>query len=232
WSGLLRTPWSNISGTHCHIAAERVVNFSGIPTDRANLDEDDKTNLKLLNICDPYVAEFLFGGKVIVVEGDTEYTAFNYIRSRFPEEYKNVHIIRARGKATIVSLVKILNHFGTNYAVLHDSDTPLTKAGDKKNPAWGNNPKILESVTSRPNGTKVRLLASLPNFEQAYFNAEVSKEKPYNAIITLAEDQDKFKIVQALLDALLDHDKEPPLNCIEWKNVDELEDKLKIALAL
>jgi hypothetical protein len=26
------TPWSNISGTHFHIAAERLVNFSGIPT--------------------------------------------------------------------------------------------------------------------------------------------------------------------------------------------------------
>ena len=26
------TPWSNISGTHCHIAPERLVNFSGIPT--------------------------------------------------------------------------------------------------------------------------------------------------------------------------------------------------------
>jgi hypothetical protein len=25
------TPWSNISGTHFHIAAERLVNFSGIP---------------------------------------------------------------------------------------------------------------------------------------------------------------------------------------------------------
>src|SRR5690606_32250223 len=49
--------------------------------EKAKLDDDDKINLKLLNICDPYVAEFLFGGKVIIVEGDTEYTAFNYIRS-------------------------------------------------------------------------------------------------------------------------------------------------------
>jgi hypothetical protein len=32
WSGLLRTPWSNISGTRCHIAPERLVNFSGIPS--------------------------------------------------------------------------------------------------------------------------------------------------------------------------------------------------------
>jgi putative ATP-dependent endonuclease of OLD family len=42
--------------------------------DKAKLDDRDKENLKLLNICDPYVAEFLFGGKVLIVEGDTEYT--------------------------------------------------------------------------------------------------------------------------------------------------------------
>lgn len=195
--------------------------------DRAKLDENDKINLKLLNICDPYVAEFLFGGKVIVVEGDTEYTAFNYIRSRFPDEYRDVHIIRARGKATIVSLVKILNHFGANYSVLHDSDTPLTKSGDKKNPAWGNNPNILESVQARPDGVKVRLLASLPNFEKAYFDMEVSKEKPYNAITVLGEDEAKFRTVKMLFDALLDHEKPVPLWCCEWNSIEELIVKLE-----
>ncbi|MBB5438005.1 putative ATP-dependent endonuclease of OLD family [Pedobacter sp. AK017] len=194
--------------------------------EKANLDDDDKINLKLLNICDPYVAEFLFGGKVIVVEGDTEYTAFNYIRSVYPEEYKNLHIIRARGKATIVSLVKILNHFGTSYSVLHDSDTPYTKA-ENKNPAWGNNPNILEAVAARPEGTKVRLLASLPNFEQAYFNMEVSKEKPYNAINTLKNDEEKFKVVKMLLDGLVDHAEPVPNNCLEWSTLDELQKKVE-----
>ncbi|MBG6234746.1 putative ATP-dependent endonuclease of OLD family [Pedobacter sp. CAN_A7] len=199
--------------------------------DKANLDDDDKTNLKLLNICDPYVAEFLFGGKVIIVEGDTEYTAFNYVRSRFPEEYKDLHIIRARGKATIVSLIKILNHFGSSYSVLHDSDMPMTKGGDKKNPAWGNNPNILESISAKPGDTKVRLLASLPNFEQAYFDMEVTKEKPYNAIITLSQDEGKFDVVRQLLDALLNHDKPVPKNCVEWKHIEELEIELNKALA-
>lgn len=191
--------------------------------DKAKLDEDDKTNLKLLNICDPYVAEFLFGGKVIIVEGDTEYTAFNYVRAKFPEKYKNVHIIRARGKATIVSLIKILNHFGSNYSVLHDSDQPLTKTGDKKNPAWGNNPNILDAISKRPGGTNVRLLASLPNFEQAYFDTEISKEKPYNALLTISSDPTKFKTVQKLLDALINHDDSLPEKCIEWSNIEDLE---------
>ncbi|WP_462174330.1 ATP-dependent nuclease [Pseudoalteromonas xiamenensis] len=31
--------------------------------ERAKLDDDDKKNLKLMNICDPYVHEFFFGGR-------------------------------------------------------------------------------------------------------------------------------------------------------------------------
>ncbi|MBN8707234.1 MAG: AAA family ATPase [Bacteroidetes bacterium] len=194
--------------------------------DTAQLDEDDKRNLKLLNLCDPYVAEFFFGGKVIVVEGDTEYTAFNYIKARNPASYKDIHIIRARGKATIVSLIKILNHFGSSYSILHDSDTPLTSSGAMANPAWGNNPNILAAVNSKPEGTRVRLLASLPNFEKAYFGEEITTEKPYNALKTLVAHHEKFTKVESLLQALIDHTAQTPANCAEWNTIGELQEKL------
>lgn len=48
--------------------------------EKAKLSEDDKENLKLLNVCDPYVHEFFFGGRIVVVEGDTEYTAFSQLK--------------------------------------------------------------------------------------------------------------------------------------------------------
>ncbi|NGY38996.1 AAA family ATPase [Flavobacterium sp. XN-5] len=190
---------------------------------KAKLDLDDMANLKLLNLCDPYVAEFFFGGKVIIVEGDTEYTAFNYIKNRKPELYKDVHIIRARGKATIVSLVKILNQFGANYSVLHDSDRVLAKDGIKKSPAWGNNPNILNSVAASPEGTKVRLLASLPNFEEAYFGEEIKLNKPYNALQTISTDAAKFDIVEKLLKSLINHEEAIPPNCSEWSTIEQLE---------
>ena len=193
----------------------------------AQLDDDDKRNLKLLNLCDPYVAEFFFGGKVIVVEGDTEYTAFNYIKASNPEAYKDIHIIRARGKATIVSLVKILNHFGSSYSVLHDSDTPLTANGAMVNPAWGNNPNILAAIAAKPAGTQTRLLASLPNFEQAYFGEVIATEKPYNALRTITEQQAKFAIVETLLQALINHNAVIPDNCAEWTDIDDLREKLE-----
>lgn len=201
--------------------------------DKVKLDDNDKRNLKLLNLCDPYVAEFFFGGKVIVVEGDTEYTAFNYIKKSKPEKYKDINLIRARGKATIVSLVKILNHFGSDYAVLHDCDMPriTTKKGkEMANPAWGNNPNILEAMNAKPVGKSTRLLASLPNFESAYFGEVAEEEKPYNALRTLEDNPEKFDIVEGLLNSLLDFASPPPINCTEWTSIEELEERLNASI--
>ncbi len=201
--------------------------------DKVNLDDDDKRNLKLLNLCDPYMAEFFFGGKVIVVEGDTEYMAFNYVKRKKPDLYNNINIIRARGKATIVSLIKVLNHFGSDYAVLHDCDKPriTTKKGrEMANPAWGNNPNILEAINSKPDGTSTRLLASLPNFEEAYFGDVADEEKPYNALKKLEENEGFFDTVETLLKALINFESAPPINCTEWNSIEELEERLQAVL--
>lgn len=82
-------------------------------------DDDDFKNLKILNYVDSYVNEFFFADKIIIVEGDTEYITFKH----FAEQAKqNIHIIRARGKGTIQTLMKILNQFDIKYYVLHDID--------------------------------------------------------------------------------------------------------------
>jgi len=197
----------------------------------AQLDDNDKERLKLLNMCDPYVAEFFFGGRSIVVEGDTEFTALKHVIGDNSADFKDVHIIRARGKATIVSLVKILNHFGSSYAVLHDSDKPIivTRKTKKKmaNPAWSTNATILDAVAAHPSGVEVRLLASLPNFETAFFGEGVEAEKPYNALLQLRKDAVAFKSAVELLRALIDHSASPPKNVIEWSSVEQLEEAVK-----
>lgn len=202
--------------------------------ERVNLDDNDRARLKLLNIYDPYVAEFFFGGRSIIVEGDTEYTAFKHVIATKPYEYKDVHIIRARGKATVISLIKILNHFGSSYAVLHDSDTPtiIKKGKLSKNPVWAHNEKILDAVKARPGSSKVRLLASVVNFEKAYFGEEVGSEKPYNAIMNLQQNLEAFAKIEQLLDALLDHSKQPPVGAIEWTSVPQLEEYVSALTAV
>lgn len=163
----------------------KVIGTTVFRPQKAKLDEDEKLELKLLNLCDPYFAEFLFGGYTILVEGDTEYTAFNFVRTLFEPEFADIHVVRARGKVILALLAKIINQFSGNYAVLHDSDSPTitrTRKGVTEtivNPAWTNNKRILDEVKKAKG--KVRVVAATKNFEYALFGEEADCEKPYNA---------------------------------------------------
>jgi putative ATP-dependent endonuclease of OLD family len=199
---------------------------------KAQLSEDDKRRLKMLNLCDPYLAEFFFGGHSIIVEGDTEYTALKYVADVSPSMFPDLHIIRARGKATIPSLAKILNHFGAKYAVLHDSDVPVitTRRTQRKikNPAWSTNEEIRKVVLDeRPPETKARLVASKKNFEYAYLGDDISEgEKPYNALIKLKENFDIHCEMFKLLRSLTNFEEPVPTGATEWNSLEDLEKSL------
>ncbi|ACF45929.1 ATP-dependent endonuclease of the OLD family-like protein [Prosthecochloris aestuarii DSM 271] len=188
---------------------------------RAKLSDDDKKNMKLLNICDPYVHEFFFGGKQVIVEGDTEYTAFSLLRSLHPEDYKDVQIIRARGKGVIPSVARVLLQFSKSFSILHDTDTELTATG-KANPAWGMNNSIKDILGWENAGEAVHLVACKTCFETAMFGEEVKTEKPYSALSRVRTDGDARKNVKQLLDSLLDPTLDPPSGCVRWKEIGEL----------
>lgn len=190
--------------------------------EKAMFDGTDKESLKLFNLCDPYVAEFFFGGRTIIVEGDTEYTAFKHAIAAAPKKYEGVHVVRARGKAKIVLLCKILNQFGSPYSVLHDSDRPTYVKNGKEsaNPAWTLNDSIRIEMAKCPGPT--RRVASVPNFEDAYLGEEIKTDKPYNVLSSLKADSAILKIVSELLNALLDFEKPLPPGAFLWETLDEL----------
>lgn len=194
---------------------------------RARLDDDDKVELKLLNLCDPYVAEFFFGGRTVLVEGDTEYTAFRYVASCEGHAYADVHIVRARGKACLVSLCKVLNQFDKGYAVLHDSDRPMVinkrTNTTRKNAAWAVNESINRITETRRKVGQVRLLASVPNFEEAFFGEQGSTDKPFSALAHLKTDDKAYSLIKQVLDALLDTAKPVPNGTVEWGALSDLE---------
>lgn len=208
--------------------------------DRVQLDENDKENLKLMNLFDSHISEAFFGGKVLIVEGDTEYTAFNYIRDREIKtgslQYKDINIIRARGKVTVASMMKVLNHFKTKYYVLHDTDQQRTKSrsldkkasvGGKKvykeieivNPAWTNNTKILDQMSEHS-----RVVASIGNFEAAYFSEIIDSDKPENSMNNIKNNAEHYNVVKQLLDGILGFDDTVlPSGSIAWSSMDEID---------
>ncbi|WP_025783380.1 AAA family ATPase [Sporosarcina sp. D27] len=91
------------------------------------LQQDEKTYLKMLVKMDDYMSKVFFARNVLIVEGDTEEVVFKETIARMPVGVKkeiqhNWQIVKARGKGTIISLVKYLKAMDIHPHVIHDAD--------------------------------------------------------------------------------------------------------------
>jgi len=89
---------------------------------------EEQDYIKLILKLDDYVARVFFAKSIIIVEGDTEDIVFKETIKRMQEDIKkqiqsNYQIIKARGKAAIIALVKYLKSMGIEPFVIHDKDT-------------------------------------------------------------------------------------------------------------
>jgi len=154
-------------------------------SEKIKFDGEEVEKLKALMLFDSNVSEMFFGGRVIIVEGDTEFAAFHEAMrltdAAYPIDERPL-IVRARGKATIAILVKMLSHFKIEFSVLHDIDSPKTKEGDKISSAYSINKNISDAVAmARSEGVLVIYRCSCPNFEQHHGMSLPKKDKPYES---------------------------------------------------
>ncbi|CAH1590031.1 ATP-dependent endonuclease [Vibrio owensii] len=154
-------------------------------TDKANFTADDISNLKMLNLCCPTVNEFFFYDNSLLVEGDTEYLAYQYLieENNLSGSYC---VINCRGKANIATFIKIFNQFGAPAIAIHDLDSKLNKKNDNKNPAW----KVNLNIRNEADATdgRVKTLVHVPDFEGHYFDEMPTKDKPYRLFQHLQSD--------------------------------------------
>lgn len=154
-------------------------------TDSVNFSVDDRENLKMLNYCNPHFNEFFFSNNVLLVEGETEYSVIHsLIKNNRVSLAEDFHIINCFGKANIVTVSKILNHFKVNYYVIHDSDSPNAerKGSYIRNSMWTTNNLILnECRKGISKELKIKIFVSIPNFEGQYLEESSGKKKPYEA---------------------------------------------------
>ena len=124
----------------------------------------------MLNRFDQGLAEMFFGQYPILIEGDTEYAAFETVMNRLPERFpmrSRPLLVRARGKWTFPLIIKILRQFRVLFALLHDTDSPRRCDG-KRSGAWKANFDIYQEVcAAREAGIRVVHRVSVPNFEYA-----------------------------------------------------------------
>lgn len=98
-----------------------------------SLEDDDKSYVKMILRVDDHVARVFFTKYIVIVEGDTEEIVFKETLKRLPKErylkiISDFEIIKARGKASIIGLVKYLLAMGIAPIVVHDRDAGVAGA--------------------------------------------------------------------------------------------------------
>lgn len=115
------------------------------------LQGNDKDQVKMLLKVDDHVSRIFFTRKVIIVEGDTEEVILKEAIKRMPPDMKSKifsgsEIVKARGKASIIGLVKYLTALKVDFFVIHDRDKGTEGAEKFNKPiqiAVGDTSKIL-----------------------------------------------------------------------------------------
>jgi putative ATP-dependent endonuclease of OLD family len=145
------------------------------------LIDDDKTRVKLLQKIDSYVARIFFTQKTVIVEGDTEDIVFRQTINVMPIEIKKAikdkyQIIKATGKATMISFIKYLQALSVDVFVVHDEDAKTPGAEKMNGP-------ILQALGG--NETKRLMMHNCIEDELGY--KAPSSDKPYHAFLVVKD---------------------------------------------
>jgi len=209
-----------IDPLHDHTTIVRLTRSEANPTPRTyksdsiTFSSDEKENLKILNRFDQGLAEMFFGQLPVLVEGDTEYAAFELLMNEYPEQFplsRKPVIIRARGKHTMLLVMRILSEFQVPFALLHDADTPLRRDG-QTNGSWTANAQIHQTVEAiRKRGVRVVHRISIPGFEYVHLPLQKSQkgelietssvDKPWRTVQAIRQDK---KVSSSILSVLTD----------------------------
>ena len=111
-----------------HISDTGIVNVPfSVSEAYKRLEDDDKQHVKMLLRIDGHIARVFFTNNVVIIEGDTEEIIIMETLKKLPkDQYLNVvsnfEVVKARGKASIIGLVKYLVSMGIEPIVVHDRD--------------------------------------------------------------------------------------------------------------
>jgi len=97
------------------------------------LPPEDRERVKMVQIFDDELSRVFFAERVVIVEGDSETLAIKNTTRLLPDEQRKFinaryQVVKARGKAAIISLVKYLRELGMSPIVIHDKDSSVAGA--------------------------------------------------------------------------------------------------------
>jgi len=160
------------------------------------LSEDDKNYVKMIIKLDDHMSRIFFTKKVIVVEGDTEEIVFKEALRRVPKSTRNkiltnTELVKARGKAAIIGLIKYLSALEVDFIVIHDRDKGVKGAEVF-------NPHILEAA-----GSPDKVIAVEECIEDILGYQAPTSEKPFNAYQQTLKWGDNFEEIPEKLKVIM-----------------------------
>lgn len=172
---LTQEPLSLTKMVYAADATITCINY-GLTTAFTQLPNDDKQRVKMLQLFDDELSRVFFAERVVVVEGDTELLAIKNALKVIPENLRKEilaksQIVRARGKASIISLVKYLQDLHIFPYVMHDRDQGVAGAVVFNQP-------IADAVNDN-----TRLTLNQENVEDSLGYTASSSDKPFKAYI-------------------------------------------------
>jgi predicted ATP-dependent endonuclease of OLD family len=140
----------------------------------------DREYIKMLLRVDDDVTRCFFVPHVLIVEGDTEQLVIRETLNHIPSGLRNNilsnwHILKARGKASIIPLVKYLKAMGIDIYVMHDGDAGTAGAEQFNGPI----------ATALADNNKLTVLDHCIEIELGY--PAPNSDKPYKAYRYISE---------------------------------------------
>lgn len=180
-----------------------IVNIAfNLTSEFKKIQEDDKAHLKMLLSIDDRVARVFFVQNVVIVEGNTEEVVLKESlkllkeniskKSIYDEIIANFEIVNARGKATIIGLVKYLTAMGIQPIVIHDRDDGVKGAEIFNTPI---------AVALNGSGRIIQVEKEIEHI--LGYKASLS-EKPYRAFKKMQEYQKWENLPEDLVELLKD----------------------------
>jgi putative ATP-dependent endonuclease of the OLD family len=148
----------------------------GVSSALGKLPQDDRDRVKMIQMFDDELSRVFFAERVVVVEGDSEVLAIKQTLRVLPDEMQKLtasrfQVVKARGKASIISLVKYLRELQIDVRVMHDGDFGV--AGAEK----------FNAPIAAALGNPKRLVVLNPNLERTMGYAPPKGDKPYTAFL-------------------------------------------------
>jgi len=146
----------------------------GVSSALGKLPEDHKQRVRMLQLFDDELSRVFFADRIVIVEGDSEVLAIKQTLLLLPEKDRkdilsHYQIVKARGKASIISLVKYLRELGMEPMIMHDGDFG-TAGAEKFN-------KPIAEAARDPK----KIVVLNRNLEEAMGYVPPNSDKPYEA---------------------------------------------------